>query len=376
MRHYNNPKMVSKNNITLILFLFFFSVQKHCSAKIINLTDSLTYKQKLYSGKYPPYFKLTDDDKIQLPVYFDIELNIDEIRDFDIKSDYFYTTFFYSVYTKLDTLEITKNKDSLYWYPEMYMGIEYPEGDKVYAPTYDLEKEKRFYSLTKDSLNDHSRYMELELPHKWDLRDYPFDTQNLNYIFYTSADTSNIMLRSFKDQNFEKVLTNFNYLKDGYKFKSIDVKEVIEKDQIVTEFADGFRNKYISKVIFSLEINRSGSYLFFKLFFGGFLSFLISYLVFFIEPKYFETRITLSLGGIFGAVGNKYFVENSMPALQVLTKADLINNLVIIFIILNIFIVIAQHTSKISLWKFENNKFSSIFIFILFILMNVLIVKS
>ena len=115
---------------------------------------------------------------------------------------------------------------------------------------------------------------------------------------------------------------------------------------------------------------------FLKLFFGAFLSFLISYLVFFIDPEHFETRITLSLGGIFGAVGNKYFVENSMPALQVLTKADLINNLVIIFIILNIFIVIAQHTSKISLWKFENNKFSSIFIFLLFVFLNFLIVKS
>lgn len=368
--------MFKNRNLTLFLIVIFFGFQQNSYAKKISFIDSLTYKQKLYSGKYPPYFKLTDDDKIQLPIYFDIELNIDEIRDFDIKSDYFYTTLNYSVFTKLDTLEITKNKDTLFWYPEMYMNIEYPEGDKVYAPTYDLEREKRFYSLTKDSLNDHSRYMELELPHKWNLRDYPFDTQELKYVFYTSADTSNIMLRSFKDQNFDSVFTNFNYLKDGYKYKSINVKDVIEKDQIVAEFADGFRNKYVSKVIYTLEIDRSGSYLFFKLFFGAFLSFLISYLVFFIDPKYFETRITLSLGGIFGAVGNKYFVENSMPALQVLTKADLINNLVIIFIILNIFIVIAQHTSKISLWKFEKNKFSSIFVFVLFVLLNFLIINS
>jgi hypothetical protein len=85
--------------------------------------------------------------------------------------------------------------------------------------------------------------------------------------------------------------------------------------------------------------------------------------------------VTLSLGGIFGAVGNKYFVENSMPSLQVLTKADLINNLVIIFIIINIFIVICQFTPKISIWKFESNKFSSIFILALFVLFNFLIVK-
>jgi hypothetical protein len=63
-----------------------------------------------------------------------------------------------------------------------------------------------------------------------------------------------------------------------------------------------------------------------------------------------------------------------MPSLQVLTKADLINNLVIIFIILNIFIIIAQHTKKINLRKFENNKFSSIFIFALFVFFNFLII--
>ena len=115
--------------------------------------------------------------------------------------------------------------------------------------------------------------------------------------------------------------------------------------------------------------------MYFKLFFGGFLSFLISFLVYFIDSKFFETRITLSLGGIFGAVGNKYFVENSMPSIQVLTKADLINNLVIIFIIINIFMIIAQHKKKINLWKFEDNKFSSIFILSLFVFLNFLIIK-
>ena len=64
-----------------------------------------------------------------------------------------------------------------------------------------------------------------------------------------------------------------------------------------------------------------------------------------------------------------------MPSLQVLTKADIINNVVIMFIILNIFIVIGQHMKDINLGKFENNKFSAIIVFILFLLINFLIVK-
>ena len=64
-----------------------------------------------------------------------------------------------------------------------------------------------------------------------------------------------------------------------------------------------------------------------------------------------------------------------MPAIQVLTKADIINNLVIIFIIINIFIVIGQHMKDIDLGKFEKNKFSSISVLTLFLLLNYLIVS-
>ena len=125
---------------------------------------------------------------------------------------------------------------------------------------------------------------------------------------------------------------------DGYNVVGIEVNNTFKKTNILVEYADGVRNKVISTVEFLVSVDRDGAYLYFKLFFGGFLSFLISFLVYFIKPEFFEIIITLSLGGIFGGVGNKYFVENSMPAIQVLTKADIINNLVIIFIIINIFI--------------------------------------
>ena len=162
---------------------------------------------------------------------------------------------------------------------------------------------------------------------------------------------------------------------DGYNVVGIEVNNTFKKTNILAEYADGVRNKVISKVEFLVSLDRDGAYLYFKLFFGGFLSFLISFLVYFIKPEFFETRITLSLGGIFGGVGNKYFVENSMPAIQVLTKADIINNLVIIFIIINIFIVIGQHMKDIDLGKFEKNKFSSISVLTLFLLLNYLIVS-
>ena len=81
----------------------------------------------------------------------------------------------------------------------------------------------------------------------------------------------------------------------------------------------------------------------------------------------------MSIGGIFGAVGNKYVVENTMPAIQVLTKADIINNMVIVFIILNIFIVIGQQTKSIPLGPLERNNFAARFIMSAFVILNLFI---
>ena len=101
-------------NMRFLLSIFLSFVVLFSQAQDL---DSLTYKEKLYSGEFPPYIKLTNEDKIQLPVEFFVELNIDEISDVDIKNNFFYTKFYNSIYTRLDTLEITKNNQETYWYP-------------------------------------------------------------------------------------------------------------------------------------------------------------------------------------------------------------------------------------------------------------------
>ena len=86
------------------------------------------------------------------------------------------------------------------------------------------------------------------------------------------------------------------------------------------------------------------------------MAFIISWLVFTVHKTNFTSRIDLSVGAIFGAIGNKYFVESTTPAIQVLTKADIINNLVIFMVLINIIIIIIQN-NIINLGKFEDSKF-------------------
>lgn len=360
----------------LITILLFLIVQGFAHPKPMVSSDSLTYNEKLRSGDYPPHLKLEEEDVIKLPIVFEIEVIVEDLRDIEIKNNSFYTTFDWVIYSSIDTVLVTKNNDTIFYDdPTDYIRVLYPESDKAWNKQDFINDGKFKHKHLKDSVIQWSKYSEFELPHKWELRNYPFDTQNFKIIFETIKDTSHFRLNPSIEFPTKIDPERFKFIQDGYNVKSLKTEKAYVGSGYMSNYIEGEREGIHEQLIFNVEINRSGSYLFFKLFLGAFLSFLISYLVFFIEPKYFETRITLSLGGVFGAVGNKYFVENSMPALQVLTKADLINNLVIVFIILNIFIVIAQHTSKISLWKLEKNKFSSIFVLALFFLLNLLIVK-
>ena len=332
--------------------------------------DTLSYSEKINSGDYYPFIKLDKDDKIKLPIEFELELVVDELRDVDIKHVNFYSALNFGFYSYLDTLIKTKNNSSLYFNdPNEFVRLIYPENDKKYFRGW--EYDGPFYDSTKlDSFNFWHNYVESEFPVKWNLRNYPFDKQKLSFIFESREDTSFIRLSESKLFPPKIKKDKFIFLKDGFTITNFTTEKKYIENPYFAEYADGERNQIAEQLIFNIEINRSGSFLFFKLFFGGYLSFLISYLVLFIERKRFHSRITLSLGGVFGAIGNKYFVENSMPSIQVLTKADIINNLTVLFIVLNIFIVIAQNSKNIKIWKFENNYFSAIVTIILFLILN------
>ena len=358
---------MNKLGIALKLFLLVFV--SFCYSQ--NINDSLSYRQKLRSGEFQFPYYLSDDDEIELPIEYQIELNISELRDVTIKKTDFYTVFDLYITTIQDSLGITKAGDSLNFHPAEFVTLSYPESDRAYVGYLNFN-DKFKYPKIKDSVSQWDSYCEVELPHKWNLRNYPFDTQKLKIIFETIDDTSVVKIAPSVQFPPDINQKNFKFLLDGFKIRNLTIEKEYFKSGIIVDHVEGSRSSIYERLIFNINIDRTGSFLYFKLFFGGFLSFLISFLVYFIDSKYFETRITLSLGGIFGAVGNKYFVENSMPAIQVFTKADLINNLVVIFIILNIFIVIGQHTKSLNFWKFEKNKFAAVFVFIAFIVLNYL----
>ena len=77
-----------------------------------------------------------------------------------------------------------------------------------------------------------------------------------------------------------------------------------------------------------------------------------------IRKANFGSRIDVSVGALFIAVGNKYFVESVTPMVQVLTKADIINNISLLLIIMNVVFIVAQHRTDINIGKFEDSHFT------------------
>jgi len=102
--------------------------------------------------------------------------------------------------------------------------------------------------------------------------------------------------------------------------------------------------------------------------------FIISWLAFFIPPKDFEPRISLNIGAIFGAIGNRYFVDSAMSSIQVVTKADLMSNMCVLLLIFNIVIIIVQRNDDVTWPYFEKSTNALIFSASLFIILTFLII--
>ena len=308
------------------------------------------------TGDYFPYLPLTDEDSISFPIFYEIELHVADIYDLDVTNNYFTSYIIAGAYTDYDSVFITKNKDVIPLYPYDFIELELRENmDKQTSNWhywgYDDDEKYQKYAYEYNIKNT--------FYHKWNLREYPFDVQNLEINFVSYRDTS--FLRLIPSENFPPTFNEaMNNLKDGYKILSIEPKVSYFETPYEAEFApDVIRKEVGTRLSYEITIDRSGSYLFLKLFGGSFMAFLISWLTFFIPPKEFDSRISLNIGAIFGAIGNRYFVDSAMSGIQVITKADTISNMCVFLLIFNISMIIIERNNQIT-WPFFEKSSNSL----------------
>lgn len=337
------------------------------------IKPKLYYNDYFDNNSFYPYIDFDRElDSISLPIKIKAKIDLEEIMGLDTRNNQFFMSLDYYLYTQQAPLFLNHKKDTINFFDF--------EENKLIKPVIinsdRTEKNSLIYS-GYDNINitdDHIYYSSVKSDffHNWDLTDYPFDIQKLQFEIKAEIDTSIVR---FNESKFYKSSYNrVNGLIKGFKIENIEFEEKFEVQNEVNTFYPGINRETVYPIAsFNIEVSRSGGWLFVKLFLGSYLAFLISWIVFLIPTKEFDSRISLTVGGIFGAIGNRYFVDSSLPVVQVLTKADIINNLILLLLIFNILIVIYQKNKKNNL-RFINNKTAMLFSGILFVVLNLIII--
>jgi tetratricopeptide (TPR) repeat protein len=340
---------------------------------IAKKTITKTYYNDTYlASNFYPYQELDRDlDSIKLPITLNTRIEVNDILGLDTTNDQFFMAINYNVYSKQEPSFINYRKDTLTLFDlEKRIMPFYVSSDRLYKEELEYQGYDDI-NITNEVI--YSGFIETDFFHNWNLKNYPFDTQKLQFQIGANVDTSIVRLNHSKF--FKSSFRNVKGLKEGYKIESIEFEEKFNEQTNEETFFPGVIRKAVYPVAtFSIVISRSGGWLFAKLFLGSFLAFIISWIVFLIPNKEFDSRISLTVGGIFGAIGNRYFVDSTIPAVQILTKADMINNVILLLLILNVLIVIAQKNNKINIGLLEQNKFAMIFTGLAFVALNIIII--
>lgn len=328
----------------LNFFICFLIISNYSFGQTNDSIPDIDYKR--FGPPYYPEVKLVEEDSLKWPMIFDVSMDFKDIKDLDVKNNFFIGKFVFDIYSKYDLEFNSINGDSLdLSHPEwVQLYLKESEiryfGPLVYARRDVSEDSILFYGnkFTKSSM-----YVENEFDHSWNLGNYPFDTQKLLFEFQSTVDTSLVKIQpsSKYKSTFEPIMRN---LTEGYLITDVTYRSDYKTSMsTVLQMTPTLKRPEVTQnFIVELNIKRKGNVLFFKIFTGGILSYFISCMVFLIPLRELESRINLAVGGIFGAIGSSAFVYEVLPVVNVFTKADAINNLIIGMVVFNILILLLQ----------------------------------
>ena len=199
-------------------------------------TAKKTVTKEFYNTVYEPsyfypYQDLSRDlDSIKLPITINTRIDVNDILGLETSNNQFFLSVNYDVFSKLDQNFINYNKDTLTIFDlEKSVAPIYVGSDKLY------EREIKYRGYDDINITDevvYSGYIETDFFHNWNLKEYPFDKQKLQFQIGINIDTSIVR---FNQSNFFK--SSFNKvrgLKEGYKIEGIEFEEVF-MEQVTEE---------------------------------------------------------------------------------------------------------------------------------------------
>ena len=284
---------------------------------VFNILCLFLFTNKLHARQKP--------DTVKVGIY------ITSIHDIDFKQKEYAITFW--LWLKY------KNKDF-----DFMQNLEVPQAKSVTRSFATIDSSNnQVYLLMK---------MQCVMKDSWKIRNFPFDKQKLRLSVENSQFDSKslVFVPDTLGKNYDPRFTL-----NGWTINNCVISIGVKKYE--TTFGDPEltvpHSEYSSyKVV--LNISRDATGLFWKMFLGMYIAFLIAYICFYIDPDEMGSRFGLSVGAIFAVIGNKYIIDSSLPETTSFTLVDTLHGLTLFFI----FAIITATSYSLKLVK-QNKEISA-----------------
>ena len=164
----------------------------------------------------------------------------------------------------------------------------------------------------------------------WKIGNFPFDRQNLRLSLENSQFDSKSLV--FVPDTLGKHYDE-RFTLNGWKIDSFNISTgtKIYETGFGDETLDKPHTEYSSYKV-KIGIKRDAGGLFWKMFLGMYVAFLIAYVCFYIHADGIDSRFGLSVGSLFAVIGNKYIIDSALPESTSFTLVDTLHGLTLFFI--------------------------------------------
>lgn len=274
----------------------------------------------VYAGKDPSAAKKIkhEDGTIEQPDTVAVGIYITSIHDIDYRQKQYSISFW--LWFRYKNPEI-----------DFYKYLEIPDA-KSYTVSY--------YEVDSTSPTMIATVLKLQCVMKdsWNIDNFPFNRQDLKFTIENAQSDINdlVLVKDDRGKNYDThALSGFgNDSLKGWDIDPDSFKISIGAQQYETSFDDSTNGPTVySSYNVKIGIEREATGLFWKIFLGMYVSFLIALACFFIHPDNIDSRFGLGVGALFAVIGNKYIIESSLPESSTFTLVDTLHGLTLFFIL-------------------------------------------
>jgi len=220
---------------------------------------------------------------------------------------------------------------------QLWLWLKYKNRDFDFAKNLEIPMAKSVDKsfTTIDSSGDQV-YMQMKLlcvmKDSWRIENFPFDRQTLRFSIENSQFDSKslVYVADTVGKHFEPRFTLRGW--------TIDSCILLTGTRT---YETGFGDESLVKPrteygVFRLRLSiiRDAGGLFWKMFLGMYIAFLIAYVCFYIHSDGMDSRFSLSVGALFAVIGNKYIIDSSLPESTSFTLVDTLHGLTLTCILI------------------------------------------